>query len=100
MSLWSAVDVFVDQLSVPPVVAQTVGRLCGSTVSATIGGTDSWVTKTSTTQTVGILCGPSVCATFGGTDSWITKTSLTQTVAILCGPSACATFSNSVLQCV
>jgi len=36
------------------VVAQTVGRLCGSTVCATIGGTDSWVTKTSSTQTVGL----------------------------------------------
>jgi hypothetical protein len=52
--LWCDVEVFVVQLSVPPVVAQTVGRLCGSTVCATIGGTDSCVTKTSSTQTVGL----------------------------------------------
>ena len=67
--VWCVVDVFVVQLSVPPLVAQTVGRLYGSNVCATIGGTDSWVTKTSLIQTVAILCGPSVCATFGGTDS-------------------------------
>ena len=59
--IWDhVVDVFVGQLSVPPVVAQTVGRLCGSTVCATIGGTDSCVTKTSSTQTVENLCGQSV----------------------------------------
>ena len=67
--VWCAVDVFVVQLSVPPLVAQTVGRLYGSHVCATIGGTDSWVTKTSLIQTVAMLCGPSVFATFGGTDS-------------------------------
>ena len=60
MCLWCVVDVFVVQLSVPPVVAQTVGGLCGSTVCATIGGTDSWIAKTSLIQAVAILCGPSV----------------------------------------
>ena len=58
--VWCAVDVFVVQLSVPPLVAQTVGRLYGSNVCATIGGTDSCVTKTSSTQTVENLCGQSV----------------------------------------
>ena len=75
--LWCGVDVFVIQLSVPPVVAQAVARLCGLSLCATICGTDSWITKTSLTQTVAILCGPSVCATFGSTDSWGTKTSTT-----------------------
>ena len=69
--LWCVVDVFVVQLSVPLLVAQTVGRLYGSHVCATIGGTDSWVTKSSSTQTVGNLCGPFVWGTFGGTDSLV-----------------------------